>query len=309
MAVLKKGFFKNTSFPFQIFMLFSFVILGISLGAYLFKGLIWVKSGFSSEIVNDLLQHINEDAQLMRQSLFFQTVCGFFFPALIFARFFSDDAKEYLAMEQGISGSVAALTILSIIFALPILNVIVYLTQQIPLPDFMKAVESQIVEWENQAQHEIEAMLITDKYLTFLINLLIVAVLAAVGEEFLFRGILQNIFGKIIKNPHAVIWTVAFIFSLVHLQFFGFFARMLLGAYLGYLLYYSKSIWLPVLAHSVNNALGVISYYSIKDPELLKKMDQVGVGPTFWVSLVSLVLFSVTFIFIIKKCKSQNFFS
>ena len=309
MAALGKRIFKNTSFSFQLFMLFLIVILGINLGYSLFWGFLWVKNGFSPEIVDELLRNVGENAQLMRLSLFFQTVCGFFFPALIFARFFSNDIKEYLHTEKGISGSVIVLTILSIILTLPVLNVIVHFTQQISLPESMKVIESKIIEWENQAQHLSEAMLITDKYAAFLMNLLIVAVLAAVGEEFLFRGILQNIFGKVFKNPHVVIWTVAFIFSLVHLQFYGFFARILLGAYLGYLLFYSKSIWLPVLAHFTNNAIGVINYYSIREPETLKEIDQIGVGSTYWVSLVSLILFSVTFAFLIKKCKSQNFSS
>ena len=287
-------------------MLFLIVILGINLGYCLFWGFVWVKNGFSFVILNELLQNVYENAHLMRLSLFFQTVCGFFFPALIFARFFSDDAKAYLHTEQGVSGTVIVLTILSVIFALPVINAVFHFTQQISLPESMKAIEFKIIEWENQAQHLSESMLITDKYLAFLMNLLIVAILAAVGEEFLFRGVLQNIFSKIFKNPHVVIWIVAIIFSLVHLQFYGFFARILLGAFLGYLLYYSKSIWVPVLAHFTNNAIGVISYYVIKDPESLKEMEQIGVGSTYWISLLSLVLFSVTFAFLIKQCKSQN---
>ena len=304
--MLKKQIFKNASFSFQLFMLIMIVIWGGILGIYLFKGFVWIKNGFSAEIVNELLQNFNGNAHLIRQSLFFQTVCGFFLPALVFAGLFSDDAKEYLHTEQGVPVSVAILTILGVIFALPVINAVFYFTQQIALPESMKAIELKIIELENQAQHLTEFMLTTDNYLTFLMNLLIVAVLAAVGEEFLFRGVLQNIFSKVFKNPHVVIWIVAVIFSLIHFQFYGFFARILLGAYLGYLLYYSKSIWLPVLAHFTNNAIGVINYYAIKDPKLLEEMDTIGVGSTLWVSIVSLILFAITFVLIIKKCKSQH---
>ena len=56
-----------------------------------------------------------------------------------------------------------------------------------------------------------------------------------------------------------MIWTAAILFSAFHLQFYGFFPRMLLGAYFGYLLYWSHSIWLPIFAHFINNAIAVIT--------------------------------------------------
>ncbi len=308
-AFLKKGIFKNSSFSFQLFMLLMIILFGMQFGYFLFGGFVWIKNGFSTEIVNELLQNLNGNAHLIRQSILFQSICGFFFPALIFSDFFSDDTKAYLHTEQSVPISVVILAVLGVIFALPVINSIFYFTQQIPFPESMKSMELKIIELENQVQHLNEFILITDNYLTFLMNLLIVAVLAAVGEEFLFRGVLQNIFGKVFKNPHVVIWTVALIFSLVHFQFYGFFARILLGAYLGYLLYYSKSIWLPILAHFTNNAIGVISYYVIKDPKLVEEIDQIGVDSTLWVSLVSLILFSITFALLIRKCKSQRFLS
>ena len=309
MAGFEKGFLKNSSALLQIFILILTVVLGIFAGQYLFMGFAYMKNGGSLGDLNEFISNMNEDAQLIRQSLFFQTLCAFFFSSLILSWFFSDDVRQYLHTEQGFSGRVMMLTVLSIIFLTPFLNAIIYWTQQIPFPDSLKVIESKIIRWEEQAQQMVETVLTTDKYLTFLINLLIMAVFAAVGEEFLFRGVLQNIFSKIFKNPHAVIWTVGIIFSFIHFQFYGFFARAFLGVYLGYLLYYSRSIWVPVLAHFTQNAIGVISFYSIKDPELLKKMDQVGVGSTSWVALLSLVLFSATFALLIRKCKSQDFLS
>ena len=249
------------------------------------------------------MSHLTENARLLRQFFFFQTLCGFFFPALILSWLFSNDIRQYLHTEQGFSGGVMMLTILSILFLMPFLNAVVYWTQQtIHFPDI-------VVRLEEQAQQMTTLTLTTDKYFTFLINLLIMAVLAAVGEEFLFRGVLQNIFSKVFKNPHAIIWTVGVIFSFVHFQFYGFFARAFLGVYLGYLLYYSKSIWVPVLAHFTQNAISIIGFYSIRDPELLKKVDEVGVGSTSWVAWISLALFSITFALLIRKCKSQNFLS
>jgi len=291
-----KGSLKNSSALLQIFILISIVILGMTLGSYLHLGFLFIQNGFSLGEAKESMLHLEENAHLLRQSFFFQTLCGFFFPALILSRFFSDDVQQYLHTERGFSGGTAILAVLSILFLMPLMNAIVYWTQQIPFPESLRAIEAKVEQITTM-------VLTTDKYLTFLMNLLIIAVLTAIGEEFLFRGVLQNIFSKVFKNPHAVIWTVGIIFSFIHFQFYGFFARAFLGVYLGYLLYYSKSIWVPILAHFTQNAMGVISFYSIKDPELLKKIDQVGVGSTSWVSLLSLVLFSATVVLLIKKCR------
>ena len=307
--MFEKGFLKNTSFFAQILFLSATVIFGMILGQYLFLGFVYIKSGVNAGEINEFVRHINENAQLMRQSLFFQTLCAFLCPALIFSWAFSDDMRHYLHTEQAISGYVVTLTILSIVFLMPFLNAVLYWTEQIPFPDSLKAFELKISEWEELAQRMTEMILTTDKYLTFLMNLLIIAVLAAIGEEFLFRGVLQHIFSKIFKNPHTVIWVVGLIFSLIHFQFYGFFARMFLGIYLGYLLYYTKSIWAPVLAHFTNNAIGVIGYYSIKDPETLKQIDQIGIGETSWTAFLSIALFSGCVFLLIRKCKSQRLLS
>ena len=303
MLEFRKGFLKNTSFFIQILLLFLIVIFGISFAYYLHCGFLFIQNGFSWSEAKETMLHLDENAQLLRQSFFFQTLCCFFFPALILSWIFSDNVRRYLHTEQGFSSGIMTLTILSVLFLMPFLNAVINWTQQtIHFPNI-------IVRLEEQMQQAEGMVLTTDKYLTFLTNLLIIAVFVAVGEEFFFRGVLQNIFSKVFKNPHAVIWTVGIIFSFVHFQFYGFFARAFLGVYLGYLLYYSKSIWIPVLAHFTQNAMGVISFYSIRDPELLKKADEVGVGSTSWVAWVSLALFSITFALLIRKCKSQDFFS
>ena len=97
------------------------------------------------------------------------------------------------------------------------------------------------------------------------------AVAAGITEEFLFRGALQRIIGKWTYNHHIIIWSAAIIFSTFHMQFFGFLPRMLLGAYFGYLLYWTRNIWIPVFAHFVNNAIAVISMSdaSLKDNEFI----------------------------------------
>ena len=62
-------------------------------------------------------------------------------------------------------------------------------------------------------------------------------------------------------NIHLSIWASAIIFSAIHFQFYGFIPRLLLGALFGYLYYWSGNLLIPMFAHFVNNAFGVIMIY------------------------------------------------
>ena len=95
----------------------------------------------------------------------------------------------------------------------------------------------------------------------FSVAFIIIAVLPAVGEEFAFRGWLQPALWKVSGNPHIAIWGAAFLFSAIHLQFFGFAPRILLGALFGYLMYWSNNLWVPVVAHLVNNGFSLVMMY------------------------------------------------
>jgi membrane protease YdiL (CAAX protease family) len=95
--------------------------------------------------------------------------------------------------------------------------------------------------------------------LTFAV--IIIAVLPAIGEELVFRGLIQNELYRGTRNIHASIWVAAFLFSAIHFQFFGFVPRLLLGALFGYLYYWSGSLSFAIFAHFVNNAVSVVALY------------------------------------------------
>jgi membrane protease YdiL (CAAX protease family) len=95
-------------------------------------------------------------------------------------------------------------------------------------------------------------------------NIMVFAVLAGICEEFLFQGALQPLMMKWTKNPHVGILLTAFIFSVLHFQFYGFIPRFMLGVYLGYLFYWSRSLWLPILAHILHNALSILIDFTLQ---------------------------------------------
>ena len=92
-------------------------------------------------------------------------------------------------------------------------------------------------------------------------TILVIAVVPAVGEELLFRGYLQKKLSNLLINTDIAILITAFLFSVIHLDFHAIIPRFVLGILLGYLFYWSGSIWLPILAHFVNNAQAVIFSY------------------------------------------------
>lgn len=118
-------------------------------------------------------------------------------------------------------------------------------------------------EWarpmEEKLMETTQYMIQFDSTLQLIIGFLVIAVLPAIGEEIIFRGMIQNDFYRATRNIHLSIWISAFLFSAIHIQFFGFFPRLLLGALFGYLYYWSGNLWMPVLAHFINNGFTVIT--------------------------------------------------
>ena len=124
-------------------------------------------------------------------------------------------------------------------------------------------------EWLMQFDINSEAFVIAflqmDTIWDLFYTILVIAVVPAIGEELLFRGYLQQKLGNWLRNPHTAILITAFLFSAIHFHFQGMIPRFALGVLLGYLFYWSNSLWLPILAHFVNNAQAVIfSYPSFK---------------------------------------------
>ncbi len=126
-----------------------------------------------------------------------------------------------------------------------------------------------------------------------LVNLLMIGVIAAVGEELIFRGLLQRLLWGMVKNIHLAVVITAILFSAFHFQFFSFLPRFVLGLVLGYLMHYGRSIWYPIVAHFVNNAMGVIYYYFSSRGSADDMLEEIGTSTLIPVAAVaSLVLFA-----------------
>jgi membrane protease YdiL (CAAX protease family) len=137
----------------------------------------------------------------------------------------------------------------------PMVNLSYLVNSSIPLPDWAGSLESQAAE-------TMKAVLGLDSLGGLIFSVLIVAVMPAIGEELIFRGILQKYIGKSIRSDIAGIWIAAFLFSAIHFQFEGFLPRMVLGAVLGYLYHWSGTLWVPIVVHFVNNTVPLVVLYA-----------------------------------------------
>lgn len=198
---------------------------------------------------------------LTRIALTIQDLLLFILPALCAAHLFSSRAIRYLQADHTPKAGAIAGIVLCLLFAIPAMNLLIEWNESIVLPESLAGIEAWLKAQEASAQAMTEQMLQMSNGVDLIIMILIVGVLTGIGEEFVFRGVLQRLFLDKFRNPHIAVWITAVIFSAVHFQFYGFVPRMLLGAFFGYLLVWSGNIWLPIIAHALNNSFSVAGAY------------------------------------------------
>jgi uncharacterized protein len=205
-----------------------------------------------------------------------QSITLFIIPALVAAWLFSINTFDFIAARKKPSEVTMILVSLSIVAAIPMLNMVTELNTRLDLPHWLDGVEKKMMNMEESAAKLTELFLRSDSIGDLMINLFMIALLPAIGEEFIFRGVLQKLLSEWTKNNYLAIIITAFLFSFIHFQFYGFVPRFLLGIYFGYLLFWSGSIWVPVIAHFVNNGLAVFYYHFTAKPMGDTPLDTVG---------------------------------
>lgn len=232
---------------------------------------------------------------LTRIALTIQDLLLFICPALCAAYLFGGNPIKYLQADHAPRAGAIAGIALCLFFAIPAMNLIIEWNESITFPSSLSGLEAWLKAQEANAQSLTAEMMQMSNLAELLVMILIVGILTGIGEEFVFRGILQRLFLNKFHDPHIAVWTTAILFSAVHFQFYGFVPRMLLGAFFGYLLVWSGNIWLPVIAHALNNSLSVIGAYMQKGAEEGTLIDTLGTekGDIGWV-IAGMILTVVT---------------
>lgn len=204
--------------------------------------------------------------------LFFQHLGLFVVPALAFSALSSHEPYKLLGMKPArpiwLIG--AALVMVA---AMPAVNALAWMNSAVSFPEFLGGLERALQEMESQAGALTEALASRADLPHFLVNLLVLAVVPAIGEELIFRGLVLRIIASWTGSKTKGVWISAALFSAMHMQFYGFLPRLLLGALLGYLFVWSRTIWVPIAAHFANNALALTLMYLIGTGVISAEVD------------------------------------
>ena len=177
--------------------------------------------------------------------------------------------------------------------SIPAMNWLVTANEAMSLPASLSGVEQWMRTMEDSAAETTRQILDIHSVGGLIVCLLVVGVMAGVSEEFLFRGAMQRMMQDSRMGKHLAVWIVAIIFSAFHMQFYGFFPRLVLGLWLGYLLVWTGSLWVPIIAHTLNNSTVVVfSYLANKGIVPADYGDTIGIpadGSFPWLALTSVI--------------------
>ncbi len=243
-----------------------------------------------------LLPGIDERTKMLAASAV-QCVVAFCIPAWIAGRFSSVKPLSFLGLSHTPPLKAYVGVLLVYFFALPAMNQLIAWNSAMHFPDWASGLEATLRGWEDANNEVVDRVLASGSFAGMLCGVAIVGVLTGFSEELLFRGGLQGIFSRSGIGVAMSVWCAAAIFSAVHFQFFGFFPRLLMGAFFGYLLVWTGSIWPSVFAHALNNSIVVVSYW-LQGDAASGGIDAFGVagnGEIPWDAFASVVATSLFF--------------
>ena len=278
--------------PFHQFM-FSLFVMTVSVLVFMSLAIILAIPFFGLESLTASLTPSGmatpEGLVFQKYFLVIQSIGLFIVPPLILGWLYDGNFSEYLHINRTTTVSSYLYVGLAVLMLIPLINFVGEINSQMKLPESLSGVEDWMRTMEESAKVLTEKFMKVEGISGLLFNVFMIAILPALGEELMFRGVIQRIFTTMTKNYHWGIWIAAIIFSAFHMQFYGFLPRLLLGAMFGYLLVWTGTMWAPILAHFVNNTMGVVGYYMIDKGVISKDVEQWGTGTEQF----PLVLFSM----------------
>jgi membrane protease YdiL (CAAX protease family) len=276
---------EGAKFVVSLATMVGFLAMGIILSALLAIPL------FGVSAIMDVGNEGSGNVALLKFFQAFQSIFLFVVPPIVLAKLFGETPATYLKLSSKPRAATGWLGIALIIAILPVINYTQQINSQLSLPEMFSGLEQWMRATEESVNRLTEKFLSTTSLGGLLVNILIIAIIPAIGEELTFRGLFQNIFTRWLKNYHAGIWLSAMLFSFFHFQFFGFLPRLLLGVAFGYVVAWTGNLSYAILMHFTNNFLGVMVYYLVHRNIISVNLDEIGVagnesGLYLWSSLV-----------------------
>lgn len=251
-------------------------------------------SGIISGIISNVPAGDERDHSLWSSAV--QCILAFCIPAILLARFVSTTPLSWLKLEKPLKIKPIIGVIILYFISLPAMDWLIEWNKGLHLPESMGALEATLRQWEEASESVSNVLLSAKGFLPVFSGVIVIGVLTGFSEELFFRGGLQGILSKGNMGIAVSIWITALIFSTMHFQFFGFVPRLLMGAFFGYLLFWTGDLKISAFAHILNNSIVVIMA-GIEGNENLSA-SELSLIPTLpYLPLVSLVLTVMFFIF------------
>lgn len=249
---MEETFFSKKSYFVQFLYLLFFLIAGMVLFSVFTQGaatLIW---GDTSSLSDEALPGYYRFSQTL------SSIGIWLLPSLLFGYLSTHNIFKYARAHRFPNAKSCVQIIVLSVCLLPVVSLLAAWNESLQLPEALSGIEHWMRDLEKKSDAILRILTADASIATLLVNLFALAFIPALCEEFFFQGTLQPFFEKSLRNEHVAVLLTAFIFSAIHFEFFGFIPRFLLGIYLGYLWVWSRSLWLPFLAHFLHNALSVI---------------------------------------------------
>ena len=216
----------------------------------------FMSGGNANNLNKELLNPKNRNILLAMQVV--STFIVFFLPAVVFAKIVHGKSIVYLGLKVKSNKMQVGLVILLAFFGLGLSGALGELNELIPIS---AKLEKKFRAMEAEYQSQVLAIATIKNFSDYLIALIVIAILPAFFEELLFRGVMQQMLEQWSKNGWVAILITGFIFSVIHLSYYGFLPRFGLGIVLGLIFFDTRNMWLNVLLHFLNNAVAVTALY------------------------------------------------
>ncbi|MFN8285512.1 MAG: CPBP family intramembrane glutamic endopeptidase [Chitinophagales bacterium] len=236
---------------------------------------------------------------LFLQALF--SLGGFMLSAVLFTYFETGTVKQSMHLNRWPHFRLLLLALLAILAAQPLIELLVQLSKSLTSAPALQPLR----DIEQKEEVFMEKLLQFTSLGRFFVTATVIALVPALSEEFFFRGLIMRTLLRSKMNVALSIIVTGFIFALVHMQLSNFVAIWVLGSFLGYLYYISGSLWLPIMAHFINNFLTVLFKYLFNNGYL--SSDLANASTPLWLTILGTVIFGLCIFMFYKWQEKAEF--
>ncbi len=301
-------YLKHKSFFIKLATLIFIII--VSMVVTMVVGLVLAIPFYGFEIISNFERFSDisnpESINFLKYFQIINQIGVFILPVLLFAYLETRNIGSNLLLNTRVDYKILAICIVLMFSAIPFINTMVIWNEQMTLPDYLWRIEGWMRKSEDQTQQLTKVFLETGSIGGLVVNLIMIALLAAIGEELLFRGALLKMIFVASKNIHVAVWISAFIFSAFHLQFYGFVPRMLLGLLFGYIFIWSGSLWIPIILHFIFNGISVVAAFLYQRGTIDVDFESLGTTQNSLIIILSVIV-SVFLFGLIFRFRKKTF--